>query len=83
MPEGTLRIPLDTPLPGLPGSPEQEAFLAERMEQHRQSSAAQREALPGVKLGTMSSSTGWARYERHFALWAEENGYDMHFATNR
>ena len=53
------------------------------MEQHRQSSAAQREALPGVKLGTMSSSTGWARYERHFAVWAEENGYDLHFATNR
>ena len=34
-------------------------------------------------IDTANSSTGWARYERHFALWAEENGYDLHLATNR
>ncbi len=27
------------------------------------------------------ASAGWATYERHFALWAERNGYDVDIAT--
>lgn len=27
------------------------------------------------------ASTGWASYERHFARWAEAEGYDIDFAT--
>lgn len=27
------------------------------------------------------ASTGWASYERHFARWAEAEGYDLDFAT--
>lgn len=33
-------------------------------------------------LTTFYFATGWAMYERHFALWAQRNGYVVHFATN-
>ena len=33
-------------------------------------------------LTTFYFATGWAMYERHFALWAERNGYAVHYATN-
>jgi hypothetical protein len=33
-------------------------------------------------LTTFYFATGWAMYERHFALWAERNGYTVHYATN-
>jgi hypothetical protein len=33
-------------------------------------------------LTTFYFATGWAMYERHFALWAVANGYTVHYATN-
>jgi hypothetical protein len=33
-------------------------------------------------LTTFYFATGWAMYERHFAHWAERNGYVVHYATN-